>query len=265
MMESNSVNLIYEDELSRLYCGDCEQVMAQLIAEGVKVDKVITSPPYKIRRDLPDVKYDLYKDGMPNDQYIEWIIRLFRQFDAIMNPNGCVLWNMSYGGENSELLPLCISAIIEKTDFTIADILVWKKKSAIPNNVSPNKLTRICEFVFAFCRKSEFLTFKTNKRPVGKMPSGQTTYENMTNFFEAENNDGFTELNHSTFSSDFVFELIDRYVLPEDVVLDPFGGTGTTVVACEAKCIKSHCIELSNAQCEYAVKRIKSGIQLKLF
>lgn len=259
------MNLIYENQLSHLYCGDCEQVLTELIAEGVKIDKVITSPPYNIRRDLPDVKYDLYKDGMPNDEYIDWIIRLFKLFDDIMNANGCVLWNMSYGGENSELLPLCISAIVERTNFTLADILIWKKKNARPNNVSPNKLTRICEFVFCFCRKSEFLTFKTNKQPVGEMPSGQTVFQNMTNFFEADNNDGSTELNHSTFSSQFVFEIIDRYVLPSDTVLDPFSGTGTTMVGCEAKNRNGYYIELSQNQCEYAVKRLKQGVQIRLF
>lgn len=259
------MNPYYKTDNSVLFCGDCEEAMSRMVDEGIKIDKVITSPPYNIRRDLPDVKYDLYKDGMPNEEYIDWIIRIFALFDKLMNKDGAIIWNMSYGGENSELLPLCIASIIEKTNFTLADILIWKKKSARPNNVSPNKMTRIVEFVYVFCRKEEFLTFKTCKKPVGQMPSGQAVYENMFNFFEADNNDGFTELNHSTYSTQFVFEIIDRYVLPSDIVLDPFSGTGTTMVACEARNRKGYYVELSENQCDYSVRRMKGGVQMNLF
>lgn len=40
---------------------------------------------------------------------------------------------------------LTIADILRNTNFTIADSIIWKKKSALPNNVSPNKLTRITE------------------------------------------------------------------------------------------------------------------------
>ena len=45
--------------------------------------------------------------------------------------NGCVIYNMSYGTENTEVMNLTISnklKKIKKNKFTIADILVWKKK-----------------------------------------------------------------------------------------------------------------------------------------
>lgn len=213
---------------------------------------------------MDDVKYDVWKDGMPNDDYIEWIVRLFCLFDEAMNKDGCILWNMNYGGENNELLPLVIADIIRRTNFTIADILVWKKDAARPNNVSPNKVTRICEFVFVFCRRSEYLTFKTNKKKVSEMPSGQPVYENVYNFFAAANGESI-ELNHSTFSVEFVEELIRRYVCQGDRVLDPFSGTGTTMVACEAHGITGDYIELSESQCDYAKKRIMKPNQMKLF
>lgn len=257
----------YESALSSLYAGDCVEVMRSLIDEGKRVDKVITSPPYNIiRPDAVDRGYDLYKDGMTNEQYIDWIVSIFELYDRIVNPNGCVMWNMSYGTENTECMSLCVADVIRRTNWTLADVIVWKKSGAWPNNVSPNKMTRVCEFVYVFCRRSEFNTFTSNKKIVGKMPhTGQNVYENVFNFISAENNDGFTELNRATFSTEFVNQLINRYVTLSDTVLDNFSGTGTTMVCCEKRNRKGIYIELSEKQCEYSVKRLKRGVQTNLF
>ena len=53
----------------------------------------------------------------------------------------------------------------------IADVITWKKRSALPNNTSPNKCTRICEYVCVFCRKEEYDTFKTSNVDLGFLKS----------------------------------------------------------------------------------------------
>lgn len=251
----------------KLYCGDCIEVMKELIEQKVKVDKVITSPPYNIiRPNSTDRGYDIYKDGMSNEEYIKWTLNIFNCYDSILNANGCIMYNMSYGTENTELMNLVVAEIIKNTGFTIADIIIWKKNSATPNNVSSNKMTRICEFVYVFCRKSEFNTFTSNKKVIGtREDTGQLIYENIFNFFKAPNNDESTELNKATFSTQFVSSLIDRYVLKTDIVLDNFSGTGTTIKTCLQKGIKSIGIELSKKQCEHTKNRLKKGIQVDIF
>lgn len=255
----------YETQLCKIYNGDCISVMNNLIQCGVKVDKILTSPPYNIiRPNISDRGYDEYNDGMSNEDYIKWTLEIFSCYDKLLSENGCVLYNMSYGTENTELMNLTISEILKNTDFTIADILVWKKNSAIPNNVSSNKMTRICEFIYAFCRRNEFNTFTSNKKIIGQRNSGQPIYEIKYNFFQAKNNDGSIDLNKATFSTEFVLELINRYVKDTDVVLDNFVGTGTTIEACMTKNIQSIGIELSKSQCEYIKKRL-SDFQFSLF
>lgn len=253
----------YSNAQITLYNGDC----LDLIDNVGKVDKIITSPPYNIiRPNSSDRGYDVYKDGMTNEQYIKWILKIFKKYDEILNENGAVIFNMSYGTENTEAMNLVIAEIIKNTNFTLADILVWKKQTATPNNVSSNKMTRIVEFVYVLCRRDEFYTFTSNKKVVGERDdTGQLIYENVYNFFEAKNNDITQNLNKATFSKDFVQELIDRYVKKDDIVLDNFSGTGTTLIACAENDIKSVGIELSKAQCEFTVTRIKKGIRTRLF
>lgn len=257
----------YENDLSILYCGDCIEVMNKMIKDKIKIDKVITSPPYNIiRPNSNDRGYDEYKDGMSNDKYIEWTLKIFNLYDKLLNKNGCVIYNMSYGTENTEVMNLTVAEILRKTNFTLADILIWKKNSATPNNVSSNKMTRICEFVYIFCRRKEFNTFTSNKKKIGERDdTKQSIYENVFNFFQAENNDESNELNKATFSTSFVYNIIDRYVRKNEIVLDNFSGTGTTICACNSRNIKSIGIELSLKQCEYTKKRFNKGIQTTIF
>lgn len=260
------MEVYYRNELSELYNGDCVAIMQELVDRRITLDKVITSPPYNIIRPSSDDRgYDLYKDGMTNEEYSDWIVKIFNLYDNLLNKNGCIMWNMSYGSENTTCMNLTIADILRKTNFTLADIIVWKKNCATPNNVSPNKMTRICEFVYVFCRKEEFNTFTSNKKVVSQSTTGQDIYENVFNFINAANNDESTDLNKATFSTDFVNELIDRYVLPTDIIMDNFSGTGTTMIAAERRNRKGIYIELSEAQCEYSIERLRRGIQINLF
>lgn len=241
----------------KLIQGDCNNVMKELINDGVKVNKIITSPPYNIvRPNSTDRGYDLYKDGMSNEEYIEWTIKNFERFDEILEKDGCIIYNMSYGAENTTCMSLTIAEILKRTNFTLADIVVWKKKTASPNNVSHNKLTRICEFIYIFVRNEEFKSFKTNKKVVSVRKTGQKCYENKFNFIEAKNNDKSNNLNKATYSTDLMHKIFDFYVLDNDIILDPFGGTGTTAAASFERGNECYSIELSEKQVDYSYERI---------
>ena len=200
---------------------------------------------------------------MSNDEYIKWTIDVFNKYDKLLNKNGCIAYNLSYGTENTEVMNLTVAEILKQTNFTLADILIWKKNSATPNNVSANKMTRICEFVYIFCRKNEFYTFTSNKKKIGEREdTGQAIFENVFNFIDAPNNNESQDLNKATYSTEFVDNIIQRYVRPDDIVLDNFSGTGTTLKACISKQIKGIGIELSEAQCKHTKERIERGTQL---
>lgn len=197
------------------------------------------------------------------EEYAEWVCKLFKEFDNILNPNGVVIWNISYSSASSSLELDCVNSmwysiaeIIKNTPFMVADKIVWKKNSALPNNASPNKLTRICEDVFIFCRKTEYKTFNSNKQVKSISKKGQKFYENILNFIEAPNNDGANNLNKATFSTEFVNRLLNIYAKDGATVLDPFLGTGTTLNACKERGLNGIGIELSKEQYEFARNRL---------
>lgn len=241
-------------EINKIYNEDCLLTMKRL---NSKVNAVITSPPYNIiRPNSIDRGYDIYKDNKTNDEYIEWTLDIFKGYNFILEPNGVVLYNMSYGTENTILMSLVIADIIRRSDFTLADIIVWKKQMATPNNVSHNKMTRITEYIYVFCRKEEFNTFNCNKKKLKERETGQAIYENVFNFITAKNNDNSTELNKATYSSELVRKLLLLYTKENDLIYDSFMGTGTTANACVIEKRNYIGSEISKEQCDYAEKRI---------
>lgn len=251
--------------------GRCEDIMDRMIKSNFKVDLILTSPPYNTgrpsnsenSRDNYEGKYDIHLDTMTAKQYRSWCVELFNKFDNILNKNGTILWQTSYGTDatvNKECIGLlwgALSDIIDKTNFTIADRIVWKKSSALPNNASPNKLTRITEDVYVFCRKNEFMTFNSNKQVKSVSKKGQSFYENIFNFIEAKNNDGKNKLNKATYSTELCEKLLSIYAKNNCVVYDPFMGTGTTGIACANMGLECYGSEISQAQVEYSIKRLQ--------
>lgn len=260
-----------------IYNEDCQETIKRIIRAEKKVNLILTSPPYNTGR--PSVsekgretyqgKYDVHLDILSQNDYCNWLVNLFNQFDSILKKDGVILWNVSYGNDasvNKEsigLMWLSIADIIRNTNFTVADRIIWKKKSALPNNTSKNKLTRIVEDVFVFARKEEIKTFNMNKEVFRVGKNGQTYYKNYFNYIEAKNNDGTCKLNKATYSSDLCEKLLSLYAKEDDVVFDPFNGTGTTGVACKRLEMRYIGSEISEAQCEYSINRIENTSNLR--
>ena len=254
----------------KIYNEDCLTTMKKIANAGGKVDIILTSPPYNTGRNCGNLergmknherRYDIYLEQKNTNEYNDWTVDIFNHYDSILKENGCILYNMSYGNENPEQMYLTLADVINRTNFTIADTIIWKKKSALPNNVSSNKLTRICEFVFVFCRKDEYKTFTANKKVKSQSRTGQNYYENIYNFIEAKNNDGSNKLNKATYSSDLCEQLLNIYAKENSLVYDSFNGTGTTGVACIRLGLNYIGSELSEEQCKYSIERLNNALE----
>jgi DNA modification methylase len=254
-------------EVNKIYNEDCMKTMADL--EGI--DLVLTSPPYNTDRpsgklDDHSARYENFNDWLTDEEYTDWTLNLFNSFDKILKPNGCVCYNISYSVRKPWLMWNLMSDIQRKTPFVIAECIVWKKPSALPNNTNYNKLTRLCEFVFILCRKSEIETFNCYKGISSTRESGQTMYNNHFNYIEAPNNDEVCPIHKATYSTILCRKLMLLYSKEGDTIYDPFMGTGTTAIACIKEKRNYIGSELSKNYVKWAEKRIwKEQRQLSLF
>lgn len=254
-----NVNCIYNE--------DCFNTMRRMNDKFVNI--VLTSPPYNTARTNCDfvndtkkgrytARYVDFNDMRTDEEYQDWTIKLFTEFDRILSNNGVILYNISYGKNTHESFWNLLSNIQLRTNFTIADCIVWKKKTAVPNTASPNKLTRICEFVFVFVRKSEYMTFETNKKVVSNSKgTGQKNYENVYNFIEAKNNDGSCPIHKATYSIELCEKLLQIYGGEGKLVYDPFIGTGTTALAAMKMKMNYIGSEIYKPYYEYTLNRLE--------
>jgi DNA modification methylase len=210
------------------YLGDTNAVMDDLIFEEVKVDYVLTSPPYNMRGHEKEMYNNAktFRDNMTNEEYRDWIVGLFHRYDKLLNPCGVVIFNLNYmSSRQNKAINLfkVIDAIEENTNFTLIDQVCWKKDTAMA--LTEARLSRVWENIWIFIRKSDWDDFnqKFKKHLTGKR-----------NFIEAPNNDGATDINKATFSSSMVVQMLTLYNAQQDsVVLDNFMGTHTTAIGCE--------------------------------
>ena len=250
-------------EKNKIFRGDCIEFMDESIPYK-SIDLILTSPPYNMTKrpggDADSGRYDEYDDWKEPEEYLKWTSDIFNSFDCCLKENGVVLYNFSYSIENPSFPYQLVSHLIENTNFCIADTIIWKKKSSIPYPASPNRLQRICEFVFVFVRKDEIRTFNTNKQVTKVSTTGQKYYQPMINFIDAANNDEATkDINQATFSTDLVKKLLKIYAKPDEhfIVYDPFIGTGTTGKGCMEYGCSYIGTEISKSQCDYANERLK--------
>jgi DNA modification methylase len=235
------------------YLGDTLNVMDDLIMDGVKVDYILTSPPYNMKGHAKEIynsaqSFDDHKD---NEEYRDWIVNIFLRYNDLLSEAGVIIFNMNYmsAKENRAInLFQTLCAIEEKTPFTLIDQICWKKTNGMP--LPEARLSRVWENVWVFIRKDDWEAFwiKYKSVLVGK-----------PNFIEAPNNDGSNPLNKACFSSSMVEQLLKLYnVQQTSVVLDNFMGTHTTALACE----KIGCgwigIELDKETQTFGCDRIKS-------
>lgn len=220
-------------EINKIHLGDTIEVMEKI--EDKSIQLVFTSPPYRAsvrpdRHKYPDAR-DIVKDDQTEEEYIQWMVNIFKQYERILKDDGVVAFNLSYTTFAPSLPYMMINEIFNQTDFRIVDTLAWKKKSCVPLT-GKNRLSRICEFVYIFVKKDSISDFSDNKVVKTISDTGQKYFGAYYNFIETKNNDGKVKGHGATFSSDFAEFFIDLYSKPGDLVLDNFMGTGTTAIAC---------------------------------
>lgn len=227
---SNNSNII-----NQIFCEDNLVTMSKMPDKFIS--GIITSPPYNIGTKRKDCYYNngyQSKDNLTQEEYISVRLSEFREFERIMKDDGVICYNISYHNENPILPTLLISEIHKNTNLTVADIITWKKKSALPFQTSPTKLSRICELIYVIVKKERLHDFKTNKMVSSiNKKTNQKFYKNYTNFIEADNNDGIKSKLKASYSEDLIYKLFNIYFPQDSLIYDPFSGMGTTARACK--------------------------------
>lgn len=227
---------IYVLGAHRLYCGDSTKSSSyKRLLRGKKVDLVFTSPPYNADTKFSNTNndgalYENYSDDLPSDEYVKFTTTVL---DLCLKVAAqYVFWNVNYNSNSRSEFLKQIVPYLDQLDETI----VWKK-TALP---VPYGLTRTWEPIFVF------KCFEGKKRI--------TQDETAFNFWEVNNSGALDESHRAAFPVGLPVRAL-HMVKSAESVLDPFGGSGTTMIAAEKNGKSCYMIELDPIYCDVIVAR----------
>ena len=126
---------------------------------------------------------------------------------------------------------------------------------------SPNRLSRIVEPIYVFCKRGFEKTHYCNKPEISKGTASHKCYAPLYNFVEAKGSQREKGVkrcpyNAATYSIELCEKLLKMYAPENALVYDPFMGSGTTAVACKRLGLRWLGSEISENQVNWANERI---------
>ena len=245
-------NIYFETKNGILYNGNCLEIL-DMFKDNL-IDSIITSPPYNI-----GIDYGTYKDNLSFEEYYKFIEELIIQFNRILVDGGRFginhLYDTNKPKRHSPLME--IYQLIKKHSnfYTIIDLKEKQthrvKFTAWGSWLSPNSpyIYNAKEGIIVGYKKH----WKRNKK-------GKTDLikEEFMEYVTAEWNyfPQTKQLTKANFSEDIPYKWIKINTFINDIVLDPFMGSGTTAVVAEKLNRKWIGVELNPKFCEVAKQRI---------
>lgn len=133
---------------ARLINSDCIAAMNRLAPDSI--DAVVTSPPYNIGVDYGDV----YDDKMARDEYLAWLDHAFDAIFRVLKPNGSFFLNVG-GTLKDPMIPYQVLDVATRR-FTLQNNITWIKSVTVGDRSnghfkpvsSPRFLNNCFEHVF---------------------------------------------------------------------------------------------------------------------
>lgn len=237
--------------LTDIYLGDSKEKL-KLLADN-SVDLIVTSPPYA------DQRKSTY-GGIHHDKYVEWFLPISEQLLRVLKPTGTFILNIKekvVDGERSTYVMELILAM-RKQGWFWTEEFIWHKKNSYPGKW-PNRFRDAWERLLQFNKDKKFNMYQEEVM----VPMGDWAKNRLKNLSDTDKirdnskvGSGFgknisnwidrdkayptnvlhlaTECNNKNHSAAFPEELpewfIKLFTKENDTVLDPFMGSGTTLI-----------------------------------
>ena len=246
-----------DDFINKVIQGDCLEIMKQMPDKCVSM--VFTSPPYNMRMRIRNgeyterewgehfsKKYEDFHDALPIEDYYKFHSDCLKE---MLRVSPLVFWNIQIVTGSKE----AIFRIIGEFAKSITDIIIWDKgfgQPAMNNGV----LNRGSELIIAFeDNKKQGRTFE-------KYEFERGTMQDIWRYGRGGN--GETKGHGAVFPLDLVSNAINGWSKKDDLILDPFLGSGTTCVAAKQLNRRYIGIEISPKYVSIAEQRLRQDILL---
>ena len=214
----------------RLVCGDSTKAETfEKLMDGKKANLVITDPPYNVNYEGSAGK--IKNDNMENDAFYHFLLDAFTQTEAAMDNDASIyVFHADTEGLN-------FRRAFADAGFNLSGCCIWKKQSLVLGR-SPYQW------------QHEPVLFGWKKKGKHKWYAGRkdtTVWE-----YDKPKKNG----DHPTMKPiPLLAYPIKNSSMTNSIVLDPFGGSGSTLIACEQTDRICYTVELDEKYCDVIIKR----------
>ena len=239
---------IYQLGRHRLMCGDStDRAAVERLMNGNKADIAFTSPPYGVNLD-----YNSYEDTFENTTKLVELV-LPRLCDiaedyVILNWGDIVSGSKINGTDQPSQyswLPKYIE-IMQKQKWYIWAERIWKKPHARCSGIwsaSSNRPVSDWEYIFTWAKNHPKYNERNNGSHFGIIDSSESSQSD-------------TLKNHpGAFPVYIASKVVEIHTRKNGTVVDCFGGTGTTLIACEQLNRTCYMMELDPGYCDVIINR----------
>lgn len=229
----------------RLMCGDSTNADDfALLTDGKQAEISFTSPPYNagsIDQDGNEStkrKYGEYDDNKSSEDYFKFIST---NVGLLLDCSNEVFYNIGLvSGNKREIVRLQYEFIDQ-----YKDIIYWEKTTSAPI-IRQGCVNNLVEFILCFGHNST--------RRFENAQFRQGTYWNVIKGNNANNNE-YSNIHKATFPVYLPENIIKNFSNDGSIVLDCFGGTGTTMIAAEQLGRKCYMMEIDPHYCDVIIAR----------
>lgn len=225
---------LYEIGEHRLLCGDSTQTDTfEKLMQGEMADMVITDPPYNVAYEGgTKEKLTIENDSMGNDDFYKFLYDFYSALTTAVKKGGAIyVWHAS-----SEIINFG-KAMVD-AGWLLKQQLIWVKNTMVMGRQDYQWKHEPC--LYGWLAGDSHNWYSDRK---------QTT---VINFDKPQRNG-----EHPTMKTIGLFSYqIANSSKIGDIVIDAFGGSGTTMVACHEINRKSRLIEFDPKYCDVIVKRM---------
>jgi DNA modification methylase len=228
----------------RLMCGDSTSIDAiEKLMDGKKANICFTSPPYNAGslnvkgQSGTGKKYNSFDDNQTETEFFDF---LTSNMSCLMAVSDEVFYNIGLVQDNKRT----IFKLVNEFGDTFKDVIYWKKKTVAPH-IQKGVINNLVEFI---------LCFGDGKRKFINPQFGQGTYWNVIEGANASGNE-FSSIHKATFPIYLPENIITNFTGRNAIVIDCFGGTGTTLIACEKHNRDCRMMELDPKYCDVIINR----------
>lgn len=244
-------NSILEKNINKVFCKSSKH-MTELPDNSVHL--MVTSPPYNVGKE--------YDNNLTLDEYRKLLYDILKETYRVLVPGGRACINIANLGRKP-YIPLH-SYIIEEMDkigFLMRGEIIWNKASSASQSfawgswmsASNPTLRDVHEYILVFSKGRYDRKRGDKKSTISREEFMEFTKSIWT--FPAER---ASRVNHpAPFPVELPYRLIQLYTFENDIVLDPFLGSGTACIASLKTNRQYVGYDIDKKYCEIAEKRIE--------